>query len=167
MPLPKKRLSVIGVLVLGCHTASESGELFDVKSTFVSSSCGAAVDIDDGETFQVRLTYADDSLTWYELDTGETTQGSISDNAFTLAEVTGYQMTAATGYDPGCAVRRHDAYSGTFTKTAERVSRFAATVVSNYSEASGYTCDSLIGVSGGFTDLPCTVNYTLVGTAAD
>lgn len=151
--------------ILGCQTSS-GGTLFNVTATLATSSCGAAVTVSASEEFQVRITQSDDTLTWYDLDTGDSTQGSISSNAFTLARIDVFQITAASAESAGCSVRRHDSYSGTLTKSGQNITKIEADVDSNYTEASGYFCDALIGSKDGFSDLPCEVKYSLVGTPA-
>lgn len=150
---------------LGCET-SNSGTLFNVTTTLSSTNCGAAVTVEDTEDFQVRLTLSDDELKWYEVDTGDTIQGSVSDDDFTLAKVENFQLTEASGADPGCTVRRHDSYTGVLTKSGSSITKASGDVVSGYTEATNYSCDSLIGVSGGFADLPCQVEYSFVATPA-
>lgn len=151
---------------LGCETSND-GSLFNVTTTLSSSTCGAAVTVEDSEVFQVRLTLSDDELKWYEVDTGDSIQGSVSSSDFTLAEVEVIQLTQASGTDSACAVRRHDSYNGTLTTSnSTTITKATGEVVSNYTEATGYSCDALIGVSDGFSDLPCAVNYTFVATPA-
>lgn len=151
---------------LGCES-SNSGTLFNVTTTLSSSTCGAAVTVEDNEVFQVRLTLADDELKWYEVDTGDSIQGSVSSDEFTLAKVEVIQLTQVSGIDPGCTVRRHDSYTGTLTTSnSTTITKAAGEVASNYTEATGYACDALIGVSDGFSDLPCAVNYTFAATPA-
>jgi hypothetical protein len=160
------RVSVLSTCsVFGCNT-SNSGTLFDVTTTLSSTTCGAAVEVEDSEEFQVRLTFSDDTLKWYEVDTGDSIEGSVSDDEFTLAEVQIIELTEPSGTDPGCSVRRHDSYTGTLTTSGDSITKAKGEVISSYTEASDYACDPLIGVSGGFSDLPCEINYTFVATPA-
>jgi hypothetical protein len=147
----------------GCETNS-GGTLFNVIASLSSSTCGAAVTVKESEEFQVRVTESDGTLTWYDSETGDTMQGSITNEAFTLAKVNVYSVTSSAVESTGCAVRRHDAYAGTITKSGTSMTKLTATVDSTYEEATGYNCDSLIGADGGFTDLPCEIKYSLVGT---
>jgi hypothetical protein len=137
-----------------------------VTTKLSRSTCGAIVIAEDGEEFPVRLTLSDDELNWYEVDTGDSISGSVSGSEFTLAEVEVYQVTTASEADLGCAVRRHDGYTGTLTTSGSTITKAVGEVVSSYAEATGFSCDALIGVSGGFSDLPCEVEYSFTATPA-
>jgi hypothetical protein len=153
------------LLLLGCETTGE-GTLFNVKATLSDSSCGSgAVDAKDNWDFQVRIKKDDTTFTWYDVDSAVSTQGTINDTAFSVSDSSTYAITNATGVSNGCSVRRHDSFSGdaTLNKSKEIVS-LEGDIVMKYSQATGYDCDSLIGATNGFDDLPCTVNYTFVAT---
>jgi hypothetical protein len=62
-------------------------------------------------------------------------------------------------------VRRHDSYSGTTTiDKNDKLTKLEGDIVFKYSQATGYNCDSLIGATDGFDDLPCEVDYTFAAT---
>lgn len=161
IPLVAALLMAMG----GCQPNDNAVEL-KVTGTLVNSTCGAAVDTDATEEFYVVLTRDDDALSWYTKDTGDQMEGSVDSNdAIELASIRIVQVTDSSGLDPGCAVRRHDAYSGTLKEsTANKIVGFDVEVLSTYTEADNYSCDALIGARGGFTDLPCEVTYDLSGT---
>lgn len=159
-------LATAALLALGgCQQNGDAVEL-KVTATLVSSTCGAAVELEDTEEFEVTLTREDDVLTWYSQDTGTEMEGSVdSDNQITLATTSTFQVTEPSAVASGCSVRRHDAYSGTLKESSsDAITGFEVEVLSTYTEATNYSCDALIGAQGGFTDLPCEVNYELVGT---
>ena len=156
--------AILAIGVAGCQTGDDPA-LFNVTATLNSSNCGAAIVTSATEALQIRLTETDTTVTWESVDTGDVIQGSLSGNTFTLAKIDVIQVTPVSGADPGCSVRRHDSYSGTLTKSSGTVTKFAAEVDANYSAATGFSCDSLIGATGGFSDLPCDIKYSLVSTA--
>lgn len=153
------------LLLLGCEATAE-GTLYNVKSTLTDSTCGSgAIDAQDNWDFQVRIKKEGTTLTWYDVDSAVSTQGSIDDTAFSVSDSNTYAITAATNVSNGCSLRRHDSYSGdaTLNKSSEIVS-LEGDIVMKYSQATGYDCDSLIGATNGFDDLPCEVSYTFVAT---
>ena len=147
----------------GCGSTDE-GKLFDVTATLADSTCGSgAVNAKDDWTFQVRLKKDSSTLTWYDVDSGTTTEGTISDGKFSVSAANNYVVTAGSDSSTGCTVRRHDSYSGDATlDKSSNLTKLEGDIVFKYSQATGYNCDSLIGTSDGFDDLPCEVDYTFV-----
>jgi hypothetical protein len=155
------------LLPLGCQSADQ-GELFEVDATLASSTCGSgAVDPEDTWSFRVRLEREDNTLTWYDENTGSTLQGTINGDTFTIADVNVYTVTQGTVYVVGCSVRRHDHYSGTVTGSDDAITGLEGDLVLSYSQATGYDCDALIGAPDGFADLPCEVEYVLSAEPAE
>jgi hypothetical protein len=156
---------VLAVVICGCQT-SDRGDLFNATTELVSSSCGPVVEVEDTETFQIRLTKDDDVLKWYSVETGDTMQGSVDEDELLLASVESIVLTEADATGPGCQVRRHDAYSGTISASSNKITKAEGTVVSSYTQMTGFNCDALIGTADGFTDLPCEIRYNFVATPA-
>jgi hypothetical protein len=151
--------------LFGCDGTSE-GTLFDVSAALTTSTCGSgAVDAKDSWDFQVRLKEDGTTLTWDDVTTGTTSQGTIGDGKFSVSDSNTYEVTAASAASEGCSVRRHDNCSGTTTiDKNDKLTKLEGDIVFKYSQATGYNCDSLIGASDGFDDLPCEVDYTFVAT---
>lgn len=153
------------LLLLGCDGTSE-GTLYNVSAALTTSTCGSGVaDAADSWSFQVRLTRDGTTLTWDDVTTGITTQGTIGDGKFSVSDSNTYEVTAMSAGSAGCSVRRHVSYSGTTTiDKNDKLTELEGDIVFKYSQATGYNCDSLIGASDGFDDLPCEVDYTFVAT---
>lgn len=161
-------LTSLGLLAMSSCAPTESGPVLNVTAKLTSSTCGAAVDAEDTGEFQVEITKSDEALEWFARGSGNPIHGSVNqDDEFTLGEVATIQVTDPSGLDPGCAVRRHDSYAGTLTLVEDAIAAFEAELVSEYTEAAGYSCDALIGAEGGFSDLPCKLVYDLAGEAEE
>jgi hypothetical protein len=147
----------------GCGSTAE-GTLFKVTAALADSTCGSgAVNAKDDWTFQVRLKKDGSTLTWYDVESGTTTEGNVSDGKFSVSAVNNYVVTAGSDSSTGCTVRRHDNYSGDATlDSSSNLTKLEGDIVFKYSQATGYNCDSLIGTTDGFDDLPCEVDYTFV-----
>jgi hypothetical protein len=145
-----------------CAT-TQQGKLFDVNARLSDSTCGSgAVDAKDSLSFQVRIERDDDTLTWQDVDTASTMQGSVDDDeAFVVAQSNAYVITNA------CSVRRHDRYTGNITSSGSTITKLEGEIVFDHSQATGYDCDSLIGAADGFEDLPCEVDYTFTAKPAN
>jgi len=165
MSTPHCAIIICLLAFLGCGSTNE-GTLFKVNAALTDTTCGSgAVNAKDNWDFQVRLKKDDTSLTWYDVETGATTQGSINDGAFSVSDSNIYEVTVASAVSTGCSVRRHDNYSGDVTfDTEDDIAKLEGDIAFKYSQATGYTCDSLIGATDGFDDLPCEVDYTFVAT---
>jgi hypothetical protein len=122
--------------------------------------------MDDSRSFQVRLTLDDSTLTWYDVDSGKSSEGTLSNEEFSVSAGNTYQVSEASETDVGCSLRRHDKYSGDATVSSgddeNAIKKLSGTLVYTYKEATGYNCDSYIGESDGIEDLPCEVEYTFV-----
>jgi hypothetical protein len=46
----------------------------------------------------------------------------------------------------------------------EDIKKLDGTILFEYSQATGYDCDALIGATDGFDDLPCEVEFEFVAT---
>jgi hypothetical protein len=138
--------------------------LFNVTAELTDTTCGTGVlDAEDSWEFQIRLTLDDSTLTWYDVETSNSSDGSLSDEEFSVSAGNNLVVTEASGTSVGCSVRRHDKYSGDATLDDEgAIEKLEGTLVFNYSAATGYNCDDLIGDSDGFEDLPCEIEYSFV-----
>jgi hypothetical protein len=144
----------------GCNPPS--GDPFHVQATLSSETCGSgAVEPEDEWEFDIRLERDDSVLTWYDESSGTESRGRIDDDdEFSVSESGSYTLTEATTTSNGCTVRRHVRYSGDIDFDGEsEIQSLDGTIVLEYSEATGYDCDELIGSSDGFDDLPCKVTY--------
>lgn len=146
----------------GCNP--NEGDLFNITASLADTTCGTGVvDAEDSWDFQVRLSLDGETLTWYDVDTAETSQGTLSDGKFSVSAGNSYIVTDATEVSVGCSVRRHDKFSGDATlDDAFEIEALKGTLVLDYSEATGYNCDALIGDADGFEDLPCEIEYSFV-----
>lgn len=82
--------------LFGCDGTSE-GTLFDVSAALTTSTCGSgAVDAKDSWDFQVRLKEDGTTLTWDDVTTGTTTQGTLGDGKFSVSDSNTYEITAAS-----------------------------------------------------------------------
>jgi len=153
------------LLVLGCGTTNE-GTLFRVSAALADNACGSgAIQVDDDWSFKVRLKKDDTTLTWYDVETGTSTEGSTSDGKFSVADTNTFVVTAATLSSVGCTVRRHDAYTGDVTlDSSGNLAKLEGDIMFKYTQGTGYDCDPLIGATNGFDDLPCEVDYTFIAT---
>jgi hypothetical protein len=155
----------LGLLLLSwCGCNKNDGTLFNVTATLKDTTCGTGViDANDSETFQIRLGLDDTTLSWYDVDTAKSSQGTLSDDEFSVSAGNTYAVTEPSAVSVGCSVRRHDKYSGDASLTdAGEIQKLEGAFVFEYSEATGYDCDTLIGVADGFEDLPCEIEYTFV-----
>jgi hypothetical protein len=148
----------------GCNP--NEGELFNVTASLTDTTCGTGVlDADDHWDFQVRLALDGETLTWYDVDTADSSQGSLTDGEFSVSTGNTYVVTEATTVSVGCSVRRHDKFSGDASlDDAGAIETLKGTLVQDYSEATGYNCDALIGEADGFEDLPCEISYSFVAS---
>jgi len=155
---------VLLLLVAGGCQIAQQGTLFEVKASLADSTCGTgALDAKDDWSFEVRLTKDGSTLTWYDVDSGATLVGSIGDGEFSVSDANNYVVTAASDYSLGCTVRRHDKYSGDAgLDSSGDLTGLDGEMVFEYSQATGYDCDSMIGTTDGFDDLPCEIDYTFV-----
>lgn len=152
------------LLLAVCGCEAQQGTLFKVEASLEDSTCGTgALDAEDNWDFEVRLEKDGSTLTWYDVDSGMTIVGSIDDGKFSVSDANNYVVTAASDYSVGCAVRRHDKYSGDASfDTSGGLTGLEGDMVFEYSQATGYDCDSMIGTTDGFEDLPCEIDYTFV-----
>ena len=151
-----------------CEWNVETSEVFNVSATLVSTTCGTgAVDADDTISFQVSLTRDDDALTWYDIDNDLEMEGLIVDDEVTVAASQDFVITETDGEDNGCSVRRRDVYEATLVGEGDDIEQVEGDVTFTFSQVSGTDCDSLIGDSDGFDELPCEVEYEFVAVPDD
>lgn len=158
------RFLIASVILPICHCNQDDGTLFNVTAVLTETTCGSGVvNDDDSRDFQVRLTLDDKTLTWYDVESASSSEGTLNEERFSVSDGNTYGLTDASGGSVGCSVRRHDRYAGDATMTDDgEIERLEGTIVFKYSEATGYNCDALIGTSDGFEDLPCNVEYEFI-----
>jgi len=157
---PRALLLLLG-LCSACASTDE-GTLFKVTAALADSTCGTgAADAKDDWNFEIRLKKNDSTLTWYDVTNSTSTDGTISDDKFSVSDANDYVVTSASATSVGCTVRRHDSYTGTPTlDKSGTITKLEGDIVFKYSQVTGYDCDPLIGATDGFDDLPCEVDYT-------
>lgn len=140
----------------------DSGTLMAVSATLSDTTCGSgALAAEETWKFNVRVTIDGSSFKWYDVSSDTTTEGSIDDGEFAVSDANEYVISASNGISAGCTLRRRDKFSGTATlDTSKKPAKLSGTLVFKYSQATGYSCDALIGASNGFDDLPCEIDYS-------
>lgn len=148
-------------LLVAC-TGVETGTLMAVSATLSDTTCGSgALAADETWKFNVRVTIEDSTFKWYDVSSDTTTEGSIDDGEFAVSDASDYVITTSNGITAGCTLRRRDKFSGAATVDAsKKPTKLSGTLVFKYSQATGYSCDALIGASNGIDDLPCEIDYS-------
>lgn len=150
------------VPLCACEWPTESSQVFNVSATLVSTTCGTgAVDAEDSISFQVSLARDDDELTWYDIDSGIQMDGIIVGEDVTVSGSQDFEVSEE------CSVRRRDTYDVTLTGTGNSIEQVDGDITYTFSQVSGTDCDSLIGDSDGFDDLPCKIKYEFVAVPDD
>lgn len=160
--------AVVALATLSGCEFPQGSQLYDVTATLNDSTCGTGVvDAEDSLSFEVQIERDDDSLMWDDSNNGAQLEGAIDDDDFVLATSSQFEVTASEGGAAGCSVVRRDRYEGTIEGSGDTIDRIEGEVTYTFSQATGYDCDDLIGVTNGFEDLPCTVTYTFVALPTD
>ncbi len=158
-------------LLVGCadmrdHDGRVPGQAlgtFHVAATLQASTCGSgALGSPDSWQFDVKLSRDGSRLFW--LNGGAPVEGRIETDGMTFGFETAIQVELARDAGQngaGCVVDRLDRAAGKLESRGSEVSAFAGTLRSAYS-AQG-DCSALVGVNGGFSVLPCSLSYDIVG----
>jgi hypothetical protein len=138
---------------------------YSVVGELDGSSCGPdALGALDPWEFEIRLSRADRELFWLngrEAIAGRLEADGTSFSFETRVEV---EVLPAERGQPGCVVSRADAAQGALSAASGDVLAFSGSLAFQYSALDGSACGPLIGVSGGFQALPCSMTYRLDGT---
>lgn len=164
------RLGVFGLLLLSsCYEFGDKDskipgdELgsFHVVGRMDVSSCGpGALGSKDVWEFDVKLSRDGDDLYW--LNGQEPIYGRIAADGVTFSVESQSAITtrAPKGALPGCTVIRRDLASGVLQGGAA-VSGFAGDLRYGYAPTADSDCTDLVGVDGGFSQLPCEIGYDM------
>jgi hypothetical protein len=134
---------------------------FHVVGRMDVSSCGpGALGSKDVWEFDVKLSRDGDDLYW--LNGKEPVYGRIAADGVTFSFDSQSAITtrAAKGAMPGCTVIRRDLASGVLQGGAD-VSGFSGDLRFGYAPTPESDCTDLVGVDGGFAQLPCEIGYEM------
>jgi hypothetical protein len=165
-----RNATVLVVLAVGCadmrdHDARVPGEAlgtFHVTAALEASSCGpGALGSTDSWEFDVKLSRDGSRLFW--LNGAAPVAGHVDPDgrSFGFETTVTVEVQPARGKLPGCLVERVDRAAGTLEETEGEVTGFDGTLDYAYSTASESDCSSLVGVTGGFAALPCSLGYQM------
>jgi hypothetical protein len=160
--------TVLVLLALGCadmrnHDGRVPGEAlgtFHVTAALEASSCGpGALGSADSWEFDVKLSRDGSRIFW--LNGAAPVAGHVDPDGRTFGFETTVmvEVEPARAERPGCLVERVDRAAGTLEETGAEVTGFDGTLGYAYSTASDSDCSSLVGVTGGFAALPCSLSY--------
>ncbi|HVJ17655.1 MAG TPA: hypothetical protein VM686_19675 [Polyangiaceae bacterium] len=158
----------LGLLSVACGEGGHGGipgeELgtYGVVGTLSSSSCGPdALGATDPWQFEVRLSKADRELFW--LNGREAIAGRLSTDGVTFEFETRVEVEAlpAERGRKACVVSRSDQAQGVLSAAAGDVLAFSGELAFGYSVLEDSDCSPLVGVTGGFAALPCSMAYAL------
>lgn len=156
-----------GTLALACtgtdrYRPGTSLGTFRIDATLTAESCGPQDGFPNPWTFNVDLSEDPGILYW--IQGGAPVEAPITaDGHATLQSSGSYPVTAATPKFAGCTLVRSDVFAAALPATGE-VTSFTGTLAYTYSVEDGSDCASMIGVQGGFANLPCEIHYDVTGT---
>ena len=163
---------VFGALSSACGEGGHGGvpgeELgtYAVEGSLARSSCGpGALGATDPWQFEVRLSRADRELFW--LNGREAIQGSLQPDGVSFGFETRVEVEAlpAERGRKACVVSRSDRAQGALSAAEGDVLAFTGSLEFDYEVADEASdCSPLVGVTGGFTTLPCSMAYRLEGS---
>jgi hypothetical protein len=138
---------------------------YTVVGALVEDRCGAELlGAQNPWRFQVKLSRFQRDLYW--LNGREAIVGDIEADArsFHFSTRVDVPVTPKLRGKAGCVVSRFDIADGTLAQDSEeQVSGFVAQLRFEYRAKDGADCVEIIGVSGGFNELPCRLAYDLAG----
>jgi len=149
----------------GGHGGVPGEELgtYSVLGTLEGSSCGpGALGATDPWQFEVRLSRADRELFW--LNGREAIAGRLSADGVTFTFETRVKVEAFPAWrgQKVCIVSRSDnAQRVLSAANGEEVLAFSGSLEFDYMALPDADCSPLIGVTGGFETLPCSMAYAL------
>jgi hypothetical protein len=161
-------LVVLGLSSSACGQGGHGGvpgeELgtYGVVGQLTSSSCGEnALGAVDPWQFEVRLSRADRELFW--LNGREAIAGRLETDGVSFGFETRVEVEAlpAERGQKACVVSRSDRAHGVLSASSGDVLAFTGALEFSYTAVDGFDCSPLVGVSGGFEKLPCSMAYGL------
>jgi hypothetical protein len=168
--------TVLVWLGLGCadmrnHDGRMPGEplgTFHVSAALEASSCGpGALGSTSSWEFDVKLSRDGSRLFW--LNGAAPVAGHLGPDgrSFGFETTVTVEVEPARADRPGCLVERSDRAAGALEVTEGEVAGFDGGLEYAYSTASGSDCSSLVGVSGGFAALPCSLGYAMAAKQSE
>jgi hypothetical protein len=161
----------IALLIAGCgdgqNDAKTPGEelgTFAMTGTLARDDCEAAVlGVVDPWEFKVRLSRFVDDFYW--LNGREAISGELlpDERSFRLETAVDVELTQPRRGRLGCTLTRRDRASGKVLPSANDARAVDAEISFMYETRSGSDCSEIIGISGGFSSLPCRVDFYLAG----
>lgn len=156
----------------------EPGEnlgMFHVVATMTESTCGVgALGAPSVWEFDVKLVRDGSALYW--LNGAEYIPGRFaSDGAtFSFSTSTDIKLSDSNPERAGCVITRIDAAFGLLVEGAEATaeetavqSTFTGTLTYGYIAGVEDDCSDMIGVPGGFSALPCEIEYALTANVPE
>lgn len=138
---------------------------FAITGTLSEDECRATVlGVVDPWSFELRLSRLHDDLYW--LNGREAIAGRLGsdERSFEFDTQVDWVFEAPRGTKPGCTIARRDLAGGKLHPNAAEPERLSAEIAFIYDVRSGSDCSDIVGVSGGFSRLPCRVTFDLSGT---
>jgi hypothetical protein len=162
--------TAVALLGLGCadmrgHDGRVPGEplgTFHVTAALDASSCGpGALGSTPSWEFDVKLSRDGSRLFW--LNGAAPVAGHLEPDgrSFGFETTVTVEVDTARADRPGCVVERVDRAAGTLDASGGEVIGFDGTLEYAYSAASDSDCSPLVGVTGGFAALPCSLGYAM------
>ena len=174
--LPVAAASVVAGLGCGDVLADRDGRVFgDDLGTFhvvaerEQTTCGdGAVGAPSHWEFDVRLSREERTLYW---NTGAAAvEGTVDADgvSFSISSQTRVEIAPP---EPeifaGCVVMREDEATGALDAPGLEVGGFEATLSYAFAPEGDSDCQMLVGVPGGFSELPCEMAYTASASRAE
>lgn len=134
---------------------------FAVVGKLDDDECGAdLMNAPDPWRFDVRLSRFQNDLYW--LNGREAIVGDVdSKNGFRFSTRVDVPVTPRRGSDPGCTVSRYDSAEGALTASGDEVTALRGVLEFEYRSKRQTECLEIIGVPGGFNNLPCKMSYSI------
>lgn len=135
---------------------------FKVAATLEKSNCGAgALGTPEDWEFRIRLSRQDPAFYW---NTGAAAvEGRLGSDGqtFTLESETVVELGPEVTASLPCVIVRQDRAAGVLDDPGVDVTAFEGSLVYSFSETPDTDCTTLVGVPGGFAQLPCEIRYEL------
>lgn len=140
---------------------------FHVVATLEETSCGpGALGSTELWEFDVRL--ARDGSTLYWQNGEEPVSGRVvGETAFSFDSRSVVEVAPRRGAAPGCSITRLDSATGKLAGSGSDVRSFDGSLAYGYVPAQDSDCTSMMGVEGGFEQLPCEIRYSMEGTRTE
>jgi hypothetical protein len=151
--------------VLGDHDRNVFGDdlgRFSVTAKLAESTCGAqALGTPDEWSFQVQMSRESDAIYWNQ--GADAVAGDIAADgvSFLIESVTEVPVELGQGQPATCVMDRQDSARGELDDPGLDVRGFSGTLTYRFVEAPGTGCSDLVGVEGGFEELPCRIQFKM------